>query len=250
VERVRRFGDVDVALALWKRLRLDEFFSGVMEAGREQVPWPLMAAIHGVAWLCEPSSDLAIAESFFGRTALDDLLGIDQALVNDDRLYRALDVLVVHREALFGHLRWAYGELFGCEFDVLLFDATSTFFEGQMPASALGRRGYSRDSRPNCLQVLIGLVVTPQGLPLAYEVFEGNRHDSSTVWRMMELMEERYGRARRTLCSTVAWSATRTLPSCAAGKQTTSWAPHARLCANSSGRCWRRTGRRSSPALN
>jgi hypothetical protein len=141
VEQVRRFGDVDVALALWKRLRLDEFFSGVMEAGREQVPWPLMAAIHGVAWLCEPSSDLAIAESFFGRTALDDLLGIDQALVNDDRLYRALDVLVVHREALFGHLRWAYGELFGCEFDIPLYDATSTFFEGQMPASALGRRG-------------------------------------------------------------------------------------------------------------
>jgi hypothetical protein len=198
VERVRRFGDVDVALALWKRLRLDEFFSGVMEAGREQVPWPLMAAIHGVAWLCEPSSDLAIAESFFGRTALDDLLGIDQALVNDERLYRALDVLVVHREALFGHLRWAYGELFGCEFDIPLYDATSTFFEGQMPASALGRRGYSRDSRPDCLQVLIGLVVTPQGLPLAYEVFEGNRHDSTTVWRMMELMEERYGRARRT----------------------------------------------------
>jgi|688.fasta_scaffold219901_1 hypothetical protein len=198
VERVRRFGDVYVALALWKRLRLDEFFSGVMEAGREQVPWPLMAAIHTVARLCEPSSDLAIAESFFGRTALDDLLGVDGALVNDDRLYRALDVLVVHREALFGHLRSAYGELFGCEFDVLLYDATSTFFEGQMPASALGRRGYSRDSRPDCLQVLIGLVVTPQGLPLAYEVFEGNRHDSKTVSRMMELMEERYGRARRT----------------------------------------------------
>lgn len=198
VERLRRFGDVYAALAVWKRLRLDEFFEGAIERGREQISWSVMACLHAVARLCEPSSDLAIAESFFPKTALDDLLGIAPEQVNDDRLYRALDAIVETREALFSHLRCVYGELFGSQFDVLLYDATSTYFEGELAGSDLARRGYSRDSRPDCLQVMIGLIVTPDGLPIAYEVFEGNRGDSTTVEEMIDVIESKYGRARRT----------------------------------------------------
>ena len=198
VERLRRFGDVYAALAVWSRLRLDEFFADALGRGREQVPWAVMACLHAVARLCEPSSDLAIAESFFARTALDDLLGVAPEQVNDDRLYRALDEMAGCREALFAHLRGVYGELFGSQFDVLLYDATSTFFEGAMDESDMARRGYSRDSRPDCVQVMIGLVVTPDGLPVAYEVFDGNRGDSTTVDEMIALIERKYGRARRT----------------------------------------------------
>ncbi|MBX3729475.1 MAG: IS1634 family transposase [Candidatus Sumerlaeia bacterium] len=198
VERLRRFGDVYLALALWRRLRLDEFFAGSIEPGREQVPWATMAALHAVARLCEPSSDLAIAESFFAKTALDDLLPLAAEKVNDDRLYRALDAMLPLRPALFSHLRTVYGELFGATFDVLLYDITSTYFEGQAEGNAKAKRGYSRDSRPDCEQVTIGLVVTPEQLPLAYEVFDGNRNDATTLSEMFDLMEERYGRSRRT----------------------------------------------------
>lgn len=198
VERLRRFGDVYLALALWRRLRLDEFFAARIESGREDVPWATMAALHAIARLCEPSSDLAIAESFFARTALDDLLGIEPAKVYDNRLYRALDAMLPCREALFTHLREVYGELFGATFDVLLYDITSTYFEGQAAGNEKAKRGYSRDSRPDCEQVAIGLVVTPDQLPLAYEVFDGNRNDATTLSQMFDLMEERYGRAQRT----------------------------------------------------
>ena len=198
VERARRFGDVYAALALWKRLRLDEFFDGAMPCGREQVPWSVMACLHAVARLVAPSSDLAICESFFPKTALDDLLGINADQINDDRLYRALDEMTELREPLFAHLRTVYGELFNATFDVLLYDATSTFFEGGCESSSLAARGYSRDSRPDCKQVMIGLVVTPDGLPVAYEVFAGNRHDSTTIHEMLDVMERKYGRSRRT----------------------------------------------------
>lgn len=198
IERLRRFGDVYTALALWKRLRLDEFFAEHIEPGREEVPWPAMAALHAIARLCEPSSDLAIAESFFEKTALDDLLSLPPEKVNDDRLYRALDAMVPCREALFTHLKCVYGELFGATFDVLLYDITSTYFEGQATQNEKAKRGYSRDSRPDCGQVTIGLVVTPEQLPLAYEVFDGNRADVTTLSEMFDLMEVRYGRAQRT----------------------------------------------------
>lgn len=198
VERLRRFGDVYLALALWKRLRLDEFFAQQIEPGREDVPWATMAALHAIARLCEPSSDLAIADSFFAKTALDDLLGIDGDKLYDNRLYRALDAMLPCREALFTHLRGVYGELFGATFDVLLYDITSTYFEGQAEGNEKARRGYSRDSRPDCEQVTIGLVVTPEQLPLAYEVFDGNRADVTTLSEMFDLMERRYGAAQRT----------------------------------------------------
>jgi len=198
VERLRRFGDVYLALALWKRLRLDEFFAENMEPGREEIPWATMAAVHAVARLCEPSSDLAIAESFFGKTALDDLLAVPSEKVYDNRLYRALDAMLPLREQLFTHLRKVYGELFDARFDVLLYDITSTYFEGQAKHNDKARRGYSRDSRPDCEQVTIGLVVTPEQLPLAYEVFDGNRNDATTLSDMFDLMETRYGKSRRT----------------------------------------------------
>lgn len=198
VERMRRFGDVYLALALWRRLRLDDFFARNMDPGREEIPWPTMAALHAIARLCEPSSDTAIAESFFGNTALDDLLGLPSEKVYDNRLYRALDAMLPLRERLFSHLRDVYGELFGATFDVLLYDITSTYFEGQAKKNEKAKRGYSRDSRPDCEQVTIGLVVTPEQLPLAYEVFDGNRNDATTLSDMFDLMEARYGKSQRT----------------------------------------------------
>lgn len=197
VERVRRFGDVYLALGLWRRLRLDEFFERHIEKGREEVAWSVMACLHGVARLVAPSSDLAIAESLYEKTALEDLLGVADEQVNDDRLYRALDAMLPAREALFEHLRELWGEFFGASFDVLLYDVTSTYFEGEAKSNALAARGYSRDSRPDCPQVTIGLVVTPDQLPLAYEVFEGNRPDTATLEDIFNLMETRYGKARR-----------------------------------------------------
>lgn len=198
VERLRRFGEVYLGLALWRRLQLDAFFDGVMEPGREEVPWRTMACILVLARFCAPSSELQIADFWYGKTALDDLLGVAPEKVNDDRLYRALDAILPHKDALFGHFQKVYGELFGTTFDILLYDITSTYFEGQAKGNPQAQRGYSRDSRPDCVQVCIALVVTPEGLPLAYEVFDGNRTDVTTVEEMVEMMREKYGHERRT----------------------------------------------------
>ena len=198
VERLRRFGEVYLGLALWRRLKLDAFFEEVMEAGREEVAWGTMACILVLARFCAPSSELQIADFWYGTTALDDLLGVPGEKVNDDRLYRALDSLLPHKDALFGHFQKVYGELFGTVFDVLLYDITSTYFEGQAAGNAQAKHGYSRDGRPDCAQVCIALVVTPEGLPLSYEVFEGNRADVTTVEDIVEAMRAKYGHERRT----------------------------------------------------
>ena len=198
VERLRRFGEVYLGLALWRRLKLDAFFDESMDAGREEIPWGTMACILVLARFCAPSSELQIADFWYGKTALDDLLGVTPEKVNDDRLYRALDALLPHKDALFGHFQKVYGELFGTTFDILLYDITSTYFEGQAAGNPQARRGYSRDSRPDCVQVCIALVVTPEGLPLAYEVFDGNRTDVTTVEEIVETMREKYGHERRT----------------------------------------------------
>jgi transposase len=147
--------------------------------------------------LCEPSSELHIAEDWFRRTALGDLLGLPEEKVNDDRLYRALDRLLPHKPALESHLKHRLGTLFSLEYDLLLYDMTSTFFEGLARDNVLAKRGYSRDHRPDCLQVTIGLVVTRDGYPLGYEVFAGNRSDVTTVQEIVERMEDRYGREGR-----------------------------------------------------
>jgi transposase len=150
-----------------------------------------------LARFCEPSSELHIAEDWFRRTALGDLLGIADDKVNDDRLYRALDRVLPQKILLEFHLKQRLGELFGLEYDLLLYDITSTYFEGEVAANPQAQRGHSRDHRRDCKQVLIGLVVTRDGYPLGYEVFAGNRHDSTTLQQIVERMEVLYGRQGR-----------------------------------------------------
>ena len=146
VERLRDFGDVYLALALWRRLRLDQFFNEQMFSGREEIPWALMACILTVARFCAPSSELKIAEHWYGKTALEDLLGIPVGKINDDRLYRALDEVLPKRDALFSHLQERYTRWFGTSFDFLLYDITSTYFEGNMAGNPQAKRGHSRTS--------------------------------------------------------------------------------------------------------
>lgn len=193
LERGRRFGDVWLGWKLWQAVGLDRLLEPLLPAGREEVPWAVMAAVLVIARLCEPSSELHIAEDWFRRTALGDLLGLAEEKVNDDRLYRALDRLLPHKAALETHLKERLGTLFGLEYDLLLYDVTSTYFEGLSKANVLAKRGYSRDHRPDCLQVCIGLVVTRDGFPLGYEVFAGNRNDVTTLQEIVGRMEERYG---------------------------------------------------------
>ncbi len=197
VERARQFGDVYLALALWRGMGLEGFCEHALPRGKEQVPWSKMAAVLVAARLCEPSSELHIAEDWYRRTALPDLLQLDEAQVNKDRLYRALDELLVHKRALEVHLSKRYGELFSGQNEVLLYDVTSTYFEGEAAGNALAQRGYSRDHRPDCKQVCIALVVTFDGFPLGYEVFAGNRHDSTTLKEIVETMEQRHGAVGR-----------------------------------------------------
>ncbi len=197
VERLRRFGDVYLGLALWRRLGLDRFFNDSMAPGREEIPWATIACILTLARFCAPSSELQIADFWYGKTALDDLLGVAPEKVYDQRLYRGLDALLPLKDGLFGHLQKTYGELFGTTFDILLYDITSTYFEGAAAGNPQAKRGHSRDKRPDCVQVCIGLVVTPEGLPLAYEVFDGNRSDKTTVEEIVEAMRSKYGHERR-----------------------------------------------------
>jgi transposase len=193
VENGRHFGNVYLALALWRACRLDEFAAAHIAAGKEEVPWEKMAAVLVAARLCEPSSELHIAEDWYRRTALSDLLQLNDARVNKDRLYRALDRLLPHKAALEAHLSKRVGELFAVDNEVLLYDVTSTYFEGEAAANAQAQRGYSRDHRPDCKQVCIALVVTFDGFPLGYEVFPGNTHDATTVQKIVETMEARHG---------------------------------------------------------
>lgn len=197
VERVREFGAVYLALALWRRLGLHTVLGELFSAGREEVPWETVACVLTIARFCAQPSELGVAERWFQRTALDELLGVDWEQINDDRLYRGLDALHAHKERLTAHLLARYQRWFGVRFEFLLYDVTSTFFEGQAKGNALAARGYSRDNRPDCPQVCIGLVVTPEGLPLAYEVFQGNRTDVTTVPEIVTAMEGKYGQAER-----------------------------------------------------
>jgi transposase len=197
LERLRGFGDVWLAWGLWRLLELDVLLDRIMAAGREEIPWPQMTAVLTIARLCEPSSELHIEDTWYRGTALDDLLGIPAEKVHTDRLYAGLDHLLPHKDELERHLRRRLGDLFDLKYELLLYDITSTYFEGQCAANPLAKRGYSRDHRPDCLQVLIGLVVTEDGFPLGYEVFAGNRHDSTTVDEMVTSMEQKYGRANR-----------------------------------------------------
>src|SRR6266567_5032062 len=197
LERGRMFGDVWLGWTLWRALKLDEVLARLLPEGREAVPWATMAAVLVLARLCEPSSELHIAEDWYRGTALEDLLEVPSAQVNDDRLYRALDRLLPHKPAIETHLKERLGELFALDYDLLLYDVTSTYFEGLAEGNALAQRGYSRDHRPDCKQVCIALVVTRAGIPLGYEVFDGNRVDVTTVEEIVGTMEARFGLAKR-----------------------------------------------------
>jgi transposase len=193
IERARQFGDVYLALALWRGTGLEDLCERLLPIGKEHIAWAKMAAVLVTARLCEPSSELHIAEDWYRRTALADLLQLGDEEVNKDRLYRALDHLLLHKPALEAHLSQRCGELFAVDNEVLLYDVTSTYFEGQAEANPQARRGYSRDHRPDCKQVLIALVVTFDGFPLGYEVFAGNVHDSRTLQTIVATMEHRHG---------------------------------------------------------
>jgi transposase len=197
LERGRTFGDVWLGWTLWRALRLDEVLARLVPEGREAVPWATMAAVLVLARLSEPSSELHIAETWYRGTALEDLFGLPASLVNDDRLYRALDRLLPHKNALQQHLVARLGELFALDYDLLLYDVTSVYFEGAAEANPLAQRGHSRDHRPDCKQVCLALVVTREGMPVGYEVFAGNRTDVTTVEDIVEAMEARYGLAQR-----------------------------------------------------
>ena len=193
VERSRVFGDVYLALALWRGMGLEELCERLLPPGQERVSWAKMAAVLVAARFCEPSSELHIAEDWYRRTALCDLLQLGEEEVNKDRLYRGLDRLLVHKAALEAHLAQRCGELFAIDNEVLLYDVTSTYFEGLAEANPQAQRGYSRDHRPDCKQVCIALVVTFDGFPLGYEVFAGNTHDSRTLQTIVTAMEARHG---------------------------------------------------------
>ena len=197
VERCREFGGPWLGLELLRTIGLDTFFREAIPSGREEIPWPQMAAVLALCRLCEPSSELHIAEDFYRTSALPDLLGIPAGKINDDRLYRALDRLLPHKAKLEVFLKERLGELFDLKYDILMYDVTSTYFEGEAKANPQAKRGYSRDHRRDCKQVCIALVVSRCGMPLGYEVFAGNRTDVTTVEEIVGTMEARYGRADR-----------------------------------------------------
>lgn len=197
IQRLRNFGDVYLGWTLWRMLGLDELLSERMPVGREQVPWATVAAILCIARFCRPSSELHVEKHFYPQSALEDLLGVNPSLVHTDRLYAGLDQLLPMKKAIEQHLRRRLGELFKLSYDVLLYDLTSTYFEGQCAANPMARRGYSRDSRPDCPQVVIALIVTSDGYPLGYEVFDGNTADSTTVEQIVTKVEQEHGQANR-----------------------------------------------------
>lgn len=197
VEELRKFGGPWLALQLIGKLGLKRELDRLMPAGREDVPWSIMSLVLVICRLCDPSSELRIAEHLYERSALPDLLGVGADKINDDRLYRALDELLPHKAALETHLKNRLGELFGLSYDLLLYDVTSTYFEGQCNGNEQAQRGYSRDSRGDCKQVCIALVVSRCGMPLGYELFAGNKADVTTVKQIVTTMEQRYGTADR-----------------------------------------------------
>lgn len=196
-ERIRRFGDVWLALELIKKLGVDALLESLMPETQPKISWAMLANVLVISRFCEPSSELHIAEEFYRKSAMSDLLGIPNEDIYDNRLYRALDKLLKHKDALQKHLKDRLGDLFDINYDILLYDVTSSYFEGEASKNPQAKQGYSRDSRPDCKQVCIGLVVTKEGIPLGYELFEGNRHDSTTVETIIEKMESLYGKSDR-----------------------------------------------------
>jgi transposase len=196
--RPRSFGDCWLGCWLWRRLELDRFWRERFEDTRGEVPWEKVLQLLTVHRLIQPGSEYRLHRQWFVHSAMDELLGVDFQAAGKDRLYRCLDRVLAHKDDLFGHLQQRWKDLFAAEFDVLLYDLTSTYFEGLCQANPKARHGYSRDGRGDCRQVVIALVVTPQGLPLAYEVMPGNTIDNTTLREFLRKIQDRYGKARRT----------------------------------------------------
>jgi transposase len=196
LERSRSFGSVWLGWLLWCALGLDELLRELLPPKHETVSWTEVIGILVIGRLCEPSSELHVAEHWYRTTALEDLLGVSTEHIYDERLYRALDRVLVHKEAIERHLVHRLGELFDLDYDLLLYDVTSTYFEG-VADPEIAKRGYSRDHRPDCVQVNIALVVTREGMPLGYEIFSGNTTDVTTVKQIVENMEGRFGKVNR-----------------------------------------------------
>lgn len=197
LERTRTFGSCFLGLELWKRLELDRFFQQTVDGESADVPWSRVAALLAINRLGAPGSELAIEQRWYPSTALDDLLEVEEGKINDSRLYRCLDRILPHKTKLERHLKERYGALFGAEFDVRLYDLTSTYVEGAAEKNPMVRRGYSRDHRPDCGQLVIALIVNHEGFPFSYETFDGNRTDVSTMETILRLVERKYGKARR-----------------------------------------------------
>ena len=194
----REFGSCWIGVKLWQILELDRFWAERLGELRGEVPWEKVAELLSVNRLCDPGSELSVHEKWHPKTGMNLLLDCDDAVAEKDRLYRCLDRLLAHKDALEEHLKHKWGELFQADFEVLLYDLTSTYFEGLMEEVSKAKRGYSRDKRPDCKQLVIALIVTPEGFPLAYEVFPGNTRDVQSLETMLNQVEAKYGKAKRT----------------------------------------------------
>jgi transposase len=206
LRRPRMFGNCWLACELWHQLGLDEFWQQRLPQGREAVSWEKVLRLL-VDRLLKPGSEFHLHRQWFVDSAMDELLETGFVVAEKDRLYRCLDRVLKHKQDLFVALKQKWADLFQADFEVLLYDLTSTYFEGEMEQNPKARRGYSRDQRPDCLQLVIALVVTPDGFPLAYEVMKGNTSHRTTLRGFLKKIEESYGKAQRV------WVMDRGIPS-------------------------------------
>ena len=197
LRRARAFGNCWLACELWRQLGLDGFWQQRLPDGREGVSWEKVLQLLVVNRWIDPGSEWRVHRQWFLGSAMDELLGVDFAVAEKDRLYRCLDRILEHKQELFVWLKQKWADLFHADFEVLLYDLTSTYFEGEMEENPKAKHGYSRDGRPDCLQVVIALVITPDGFPLAYEVMDGNTSDRTTLRGFLDKIENMYGQAKR-----------------------------------------------------
>ena len=197
LRRARPYGNCWLGCELWRQLELDRFWERKLPRGREDVGWSQVLELLVVNRLIDPGSEFRVHRQWFDQSAMDVLLGVDFAVAEKDRLYRCLDRILDHRQELFQHLQQRWKTLFDAQFDVLLYDLTSTYVEGEAELNPKAKRGYSRDGRPDCKQVVVALVITPEGFPLAYEVMDGNTSDKTTLRGFLKKIEDLYGQARR-----------------------------------------------------
>ncbi|MFQ5709658.1 MAG: IS1634 family transposase [bacterium] len=207
LRRPRQWGACWLACVLWDQLRLDDFWSEHLAASRQGTRWLNVFKTLVCYRLIAPGSEWCLHRQWFGQSAMADLLGEDFSLVQKDKLYRCLDRLVPCKRDFFSYLRKRWQTLFDTRFDVLLYDLTSTYFESAPPSEGKRRYGYSRDKRPDCVQVIIALVLTPEGFPLAYEVMPGNTNDKTTLKDFLKTIEQQYGKSERV------WVMDRGIPS-------------------------------------